>query len=81
MLAGCAVVLTSSAAFAQYNYYDAGAFAFNQNNYPPITTQKPLPTAQQYTGIAEQLRRSMSASGVWSNMSNDQRQRAFARLA
>lgn len=194
LLTAAAGLLASHAAFAQYNYYDSGAFAFNQNNYPPITTQrykkpsgttqskapapkpvpaaldskagrasandnplpytrdkalsvklrdefladftrqmapgdaaemremlqqtdlvqataalvqlqkldssamesvlafwygqswaianqKPLPTAQQYAGIAEQLRVSMASSGEWGNMSNDKRQRAFEQLA
>ena len=189
----CTALLVPPAALAQYNYYDSGAFAFNQNNYPPITTQrykkssgtsqakagtplpatsleskagrasannnplpyvrdkalsaklrdefladftkqmspgdaagmremlqqndlvqatagmvqlqkldsgvmqsvlafwygqswaianqKPLPTAQQYAGIAEQLRISMASSGKWGSMGNDERQRAFEQLA
>ena len=191
---GCVTLLVSQVAGAQYSYYDSGAFAFNQNNYPPIfdqqykkssgkpqtkapdskstqaaagrnagrasannnplpyerdkalsnqlrdefladftkqmtaadaadmrsmlqqtdlvqvaaslvqlqkldsgampsvlafwygqswavANQKPLPTQQQYAGIAEQLRVSMAASSQWSSMSNDKRQRAFEQLA
>ena len=46
-----------------------------------IANQKPLPTAQQYAGIAEQVKVSMAASGYWSNLNNDKRQRAFEQLA
>ena len=196
LLAGCALLFAPLGALAQYNYYDSGAFAFNQNNYPPIgnqrwkkpsgtaqskpakstpapappaaegkagrasannnplpyirdkalsaqlrdefladftkqmppadaadlrellqkndlvqatagmvqlqkldssamesvlavwygqswaiANQKPLPTAQQYAGIAEQVKASMAASGYWSNLNNDKRQRAFEQLA
>ena len=194
LLAAFAFFLVAPAALAQYNYYDSGAFAFNQNNYPPIgnqrwkkpsgaapskpsksavdtptpqgkssrastnnnplpyvrdkalsarlrdefladftkqmppsdaaelrellqkndlvqaaagmvqlqkldssamqsvlafwygqswaiANQKPLPTAQQYAGIAEQVRLSMAASSYWGNLSNEKRQRAFEQLA
>ena len=194
LLIGCALLFAPLGALAQYNYYDSGAFAFNQNNYPPIgnqrwkkpsgttpskpvkiapaptapeskagrasannnplpytrdkalsaqlrdefladftkqmppsdaadlrellqkndlvqatagmvqlqkldssamesvlavwygqswaiANQKPLPTAQQYAGIAEQVKASMAASGYWSNLNNDKRQRAFEQLA
>jgi hypothetical protein len=45
-----------------------------------IAHQKPLPTPQQYQGIANQLRTTMMQSSEWKNMTNAQRQTLFERL-
>jgi hypothetical protein len=45
-----------------------------------IAHQKPLPTPQQYQGIANQLRTTMAHSSDWKNMTNVQRQTLFERL-
>ncbi len=46
-----------------------------------IVHQKPLPTPQQYQGIAQQLRLSVVKSTEWRNMSNEKRQMLFEQLA
>ncbi len=45
-----------------------------------IANQKPLPTKQQYQGIAEQLKAS-TAKSKWSTMSNAERQAFYEHLA
>jgi hypothetical protein len=45
-----------------------------------IANQKPLPTKQQYQGIAEQLKAS-AAKSKWSTMSNAERQAFYEHLA
>jgi hypothetical protein len=46
-----------------------------------VANQKPLPTPQQYAGIADQLRTSLASSAEWGKMSNAQRQTFFEQLA
>jgi hypothetical protein len=46
-----------------------------------VAHQKPMPTPQQYQGIAEQLRNSIAKSAEWSKLSNVQRQTLFEQLA
>ncbi len=44
-LLGCANLLASTEAHAQYNYYQSGSFYSNINNYPPIYNNYKKPTS------------------------------------
>jgi hypothetical protein len=46
-----------------------------------VSHQKPLPTPEQYQGIANQLRRTMTKSPEWRNMNNAKLQTLFEQLA
>lgn len=46
-----------------------------------VSNQQPLPTAQQYQGIAEQIRKSIGKSSKLSKLSNTERQIFFEELA
>jgi hypothetical protein len=46
-----------------------------------VSNQQPFPTAQQYQGIAEQIRKSSGKSSKLSKMSNAERQTFFEELA
>ncbi len=72
------------AGFVQLQGMDSGTvdglIAFGYGQAWAITHQKPMPTPQQYRGIAEQIRTSMGKSSTWNNMSNEKRQMFFERL-
>jgi hypothetical protein len=57
-----------------------GVMAFWYGQAWAIANQKPLPTKQQYQGIAEQLKAS-AAKSKWSTMSNAERQAFYEHLA
>jgi hypothetical protein len=73
------------AGYAQLQGLDSGTMeglmAFWTGQSWAVANQKPLPTPQQYQGIAEQLRASLVQSPDWSRMNNEQRQMFFERLA
>jgi hypothetical protein len=58
-----------------------GLIAFWYGQAWAIANQKPLPTPQQYQGIAEQVKESIAKSPTWNKMSNVERQRFFEQLA
>jgi hypothetical protein len=45
-----------------------------------IANQKPMPTREQYQGIAAQLRRSGTATTLWNTLSNTEKQTFFEQL-
>jgi hypothetical protein len=73
------------AGFVQLQGLDSGTMegimAFWYGQAWAIVHQKPLPTPQQYQGIADQIRTSISKSPGWINMSNEKRQMFFEQLA
>jgi hypothetical protein len=73
------------AAFIRLQGLDSGSMegmiAFWYGQAWAIANQKPLPTPQQYQGIAEQVQASMAKSPTWSKMSNVDRQKFFEQLA
>ncbi|MGL5002354.1 MAG: DUF6683 family protein [Casimicrobium sp.] len=58
-----------------------GLMAFWTGQSWAVANQKPLPSSQQYLGIADQLRESLAQSPEWCTLNNEQRQMFFERLA
>jgi hypothetical protein len=73
------------AAYAQLEGLNSGTMeglmAYWYGQAWAIAHRKPLPTAQQFQGIAEQLRSSNAQSGKWSKMNNAERQTFFEQIA
>jgi hypothetical protein len=73
------------AGYAQLQGLDSGTMeglmAFWTGQSWAVANQRPLPTPQQYQGIADQLRASLLQTPEWSKMNNEQRQMFFERLA
>lgn len=73
------------AAYAQLQGLDSstmeGLMAYWYGQSWAIAHRKPLPTAQQFQGIAKQLRSSNSQTGKWSKMNNAERQTFFEQIA
>jgi hypothetical protein len=73
------------AGFAQIEGLDSGTMegmmALWYGQAWAIANQQPMPSKQQYQGIANQLRTSMQNSPQWSQMNNKQRQEFIEQLA
>lgn len=73
------------AGFAQLEGLDSGTLegmmALWYGQAWAIANQQPLPSKQQYQGIANQLHASVQSSPKWSGMSNTQRQEFIEQMA
>lgn len=73
------------AGFAQLEGLDSGTMegmmALWYGQAWAIANQQPMPSKQQYQGIASQLRTSLQNSSKWSQMGNKQRQEFVEQLA
>lgn len=78
-------LVQAMAGFAQIEGLDSGTMegmmALWYGQAWAIANQQPMPSKQQYQGIANQLRTSMQNSPQWSQMNNKQRQEFIEQLA
>ncbi|MEB0137004.1 hypothetical protein QN362_16835 [Actimicrobium sp. CCC2.4] len=78
-------LVQAMAGFAQIEGLDSGTMegmmALWYGQAWAIANQQPMPSKQQYQGIANQLRKSMKNSPQWSQMNSKQRQEFIEQLA